>query len=101
MLYAGLDLSRKRLDFHALRGDGTLVEQGAVPPDTDGLAKLVYRLSAHDREVVAVIARRELVPAIWLPDPEVRSERERARFRLHLVRQRTRLKSTPSTRRSA
>ena len=142
MLYAGLDLSRKRLDFHALRGDGTLVEQGAVPPDTDGLAKLVYRLSAHDREVVAVIesmngarfvhdqlelagfeveiadaqrvnglaplacktdkidawvlaelARRELVPAIWLPDPEVRSERERARFRLHLVRQRTRLKN--------
>jgi len=32
------------------------------------------------------------VPAIWLPDPEVRAERERARFRLFLVRQRVRLK---------
>jgi hypothetical protein len=32
-------------------------------------------------------ARRDLVPAIWLPDPRVRAERERARWRLHLVRQ--------------
>jgi transposase len=41
---------------------------------------------------LAELARRDLVPAIWLPDPEVRAERERARFRLHLVRQRSRLK---------
>jgi transposase len=33
------------------------------------------------------------VPAIWLPDPTVRAERERARFRLHLVRHRTALKN--------
>ena len=33
------------------------------------------------------------MPAIWLPDPEVRAERERARFRLHLVRHRTALKN--------
>jgi len=26
------------------------------------------------------------VPAIWLPTPGVRAERERARWRLHLVR---------------
>ncbi len=32
------------------------------------------------------------MPAIWLPDPEIRAERERARFRLHLVRHRTALK---------
>jgi transposase len=32
------------------------------------------------------------VPAIWLPDPSVRAERERARFRLHLVRHRSSLK---------
>jgi transposase IS116/IS110/IS902 family protein len=38
------------------------------------------------------LARRDLVPAIWLPDPEIRAERERARFRLHLVRHRTSLK---------
>jgi transposase len=33
-----------------------------------------------------------LVPAIWLPDPLVRAERERARWRLHLVRHRSSLK---------
>jgi transposase len=33
------------------------------------------------------------VPAIWLPTPTVRAERERARWRLHLVRHRTALKN--------
>jgi transposase len=32
-------------------------------------------------------------PAIWLPTPAVRAERERARFRLHLVRHRVALKN--------
>jgi transposase len=32
------------------------------------------------------------VPAIWLPDPRVREERELARFRLHLVKHRSMLK---------
>src|SRR6188508_3668558 len=36
---------------------------------------------------------RDLVPAIWLPTPAVRAERERARWRLHLVRHRTALKN--------
>src|SRR3954454_7022327 len=35
MLYAGLDLSRKRLDFHLLDADGATVEGGAAPPDAD------------------------------------------------------------------
>jgi transposase len=140
MLYVGLDLSRKRLDFDARLAGGELVERGAVPPDADGLAGLVQRLG--DREVVAVIesmngarfvhdqlelrgwvvriadavkakglaplacktdkidawvlaelARRDLVPEIWLPDPRVRDERERARFRLHLLKHRTALKN--------
>ncbi len=55
MLYVGLDLSRKRIDFHAPREDGELVERGALPADPDGLARLVYRLGGHDREVLAVI----------------------------------------------
>jgi transposase len=42
--------------------------------------------------VLAELARRDLVPAIWLPDPQVRAERERARWRLHLVRHRSSLK---------
>ncbi len=139
MLHAGLDLSRKRLDFHVLDGDGETVEVGAAPPDADGLRTLAARLHRYgqplqaaiesmtgarfvhdqlelhgleveiadavkvkglaplacktdriDAWVLAELSRRELVPAIWLP--EVRAERERARFRLHLVRNRTMLK---------
>src|SRR5436189_6054933 len=141
MLYAGLDLSRKRLDFHLLDGDGATVEVGAAPPDADGLLGLTRRLDRHrepvraaiesmngarfvhdrlelqgwqveiadaqkvkgpaplacktdriDAWVLAELARRDLVPATWLPDAQVRAERERARFRLHLVRPRTSLK---------
>src|SRR5499433_1657784 len=141
MLYAGLDLSRKRLDFHLLGGEGATVEVGASPPDVDGLRGLCERLArqgqpgraaiesmngarfVHDRPelagwqveiadaqkvkglaplacktdridawVLAELARRDLVPAIWLPDPQVRAERERARWRLHLVRHRSSLK---------
>jgi hypothetical protein len=33
MLYAGLDLSRKRLDVHVLRDDGTTALVTAVSPD--------------------------------------------------------------------
>ena len=36
MLYAGLDLSRKRRDFHLLDADGAAVDVGAAPPDADG-----------------------------------------------------------------
>jgi transposase len=140
MLYVGLDLSRKRLDFDARLAGGELVERGAVPPDQDGLFGLTRRLGdtnvlaviesmngarfVHDQLelagwdvriadavkvkglaplacktdridawVLAELARRDLVPEIWLPGPAVRAERERARFRLHLVRHRTALKN--------
>src|SRR5215217_5335926 len=141
MLYAGLDLSRKRLDFHLLDGEGATLDVGASPPDADGLRGLSERLARHgapihatiesmngarfvhdrlelhgwqveiadaqkvkglaplacktdriDAWVLAELARRDLVPAIWLPDPRVRAERERARWRLHLVRHRSSLK---------
>jgi transposase len=141
MLYAGLDLSRKRLDFHLLDEAGETVEAGAAPPDADGLRGLAGRVGrfaepvraaiesmngaryVHDQLeldgweveiadavkvkglaplacktdridawVLAELCRRDLVPAIWLPDPAVRAERERARFRLHLVRHRSALK---------
>jgi transposase len=141
MLYAGLDLSRKRLDYHLLDESGQTVELGAAPPDVDGLRALAERLARHrqplraaiesmngarfvhdrleldgwqveiadalkvkglaplacktdriDAWVLAELCRRQLVPAIWLPDPSVRAERERARFRLHLVRHRSSLK---------
>jgi transposase len=137
-----MDLSRKRLDWQALDREGERVAIGAVPPDRDGLARLVRRLGdagepvlaviesmsgarfVHDRLelagwevrianaarvkglaplacktdkidcwVLAELARLDLVPEIWLPDPEIRAERERARFRLHLVKHRSALKN--------
>lgn len=142
MLYAGLDLSRQRLDVHVLDEGGRTVEVTAARPDADALRTLVGFIGRHgepvtatiesmngarfvhdtlelagwdveiadalkvkgiaplaaktdriDARVLAELGRRELVPAIWLPDPETRAERERARFRLHLVRHRTALKN--------
>jgi hypothetical protein len=142
MLYAGLDLSRKRLDVHVLREDGSSALVTAVAPDADALRTLARRVAAEgepvratiesmngarfvhdslefagwevliadaqrvrglaplaaktdkiDARVLAELTRRALVPEIWLPTPEVRAERERARFRLHLVRHRTALKN--------
>ena len=142
MLYVGLDLSRKRVDFDSLLEGGERYRRGEVPADRDGLRGLVRRLGDAAEPVVAVIesmsgarfvhdelelagwdvriadaykakglaplacktdkidcwvlaelARRDLVPQIWLPDPEVRAERELARFRLHLVKHRRSLKN--------
>lgn len=142
MLYAGMDLSRQRLDVHVLDEAGRTVEVTAVRPDADALRTLASLIARHGDEVSAVIesmngarfvhdtleragwdvaiadalkvkglaplaaktdridarvlaelARRDLVPAIWLPGPDTRAERERARFRLHLVRHRVALKN--------
>ncbi len=141
MLYLGLDLSRRKLDYCALAPEGARLEVGTAPVDADGLRGFAARLLDYgqpiraaiesmngarfvhdqlelygfeveiadavkvkglpppacktdriDAWVLAELARRDLVPAIWLPDPEVRAERERARWRLHLVRHRARLK---------
>jgi len=143
MLYAGLDLSRRRLDVCVLNEDGDRLLEIGVSPDADGLRSLTARVARQwpqpvsaaiesmtgarfvhdvlerwgwqvdiadaqrakglaplvaktdriDAWVLAELARRELVPAIWLPDPGVRAERERARFRLHLVHHRSALKN--------
>jgi transposase len=58
-----------------------------------GLAPLAAKTDKIDAWVLAELSRRDLVPAIWLPDPAVRAERERARWRLHLVHHRTALKN--------
>src|SRR5262245_11171058 len=47
MLCAGLDLSRKRFDFHRLSAEGRTVDVGAAPPDVDGLRGLSQRLERH------------------------------------------------------
>jgi transposase len=58
-----------------------------------GLAPLACKTDKIDSMVLAVLSQRDLVPAIWLPDPHIREERELARFRLHLVKHRTALKN--------
>src|SRR3954451_21276267 len=142
MLHVGLDLSRTRLDVHAMDETGTSVLVTRAAPDAGGLASLVHRVGEFGQPVTAVIesrngarfvhdqlelsgwtveiadavkvkgfgplavktdkidawvlaelSRRDLVPAIWLPSPGVRADRERARWRLHLVRHRTALKN--------
>jgi len=55
MLYAGLDLSRKRLDVHVLREDGTTALVTAVSPDTDALRTLAGRVAAEGEPVRATI----------------------------------------------
>src|SRR3954469_1793796 len=57
-----------------------------------GLAPLTCKTDKIDSLVLATLSQRDLVPAIWLPDPRVREERELARFRLHLVKHRSMLK---------
>jgi len=143
MLHAGLDLSRRRVDYCLLDEDGRPLERSAVAPDADalaglarlmelrygpvvvraaiesmngarfvhdtlercgwevevadaqkvkGLAPLACKTDRIDAWVLAELSRRDLVPAIWLPCFEQRAERERARFRLHLVKHRSSLK---------
>jgi hypothetical protein len=55
-----------------------------------GFAPLACKTDKIDAWVLAELSRRDLVPAIWLPTPGIRAERERARWRLHLVRHRDR-----------
>jgi transposase len=58
-----------------------------------GLAPLACKTDRIDARVLAVLSQRDLVPEIWLPDPRVRAERELARYRMHLVKHRSMLKS--------
>ena len=60
---------------------------------TKGIAPAALKTDKTDARVLALLSERRLVPEIWLPDPEVRAERELARFRLHLVKHRSALKN--------
>jgi transposase len=57
-----------------------------------GLAPLACKTDRIDAWVLAELSRRDLVPAIWLPAFGLRQERERARWRLFLVKKRSSLK---------
>ncbi len=57
------------------------------------LAPLTAKTDRIDARVLADLSFRDLIPAIWLPPPQVRAMREVGRFRLHLVKHRTALKN--------
>jgi transposase len=80
-----------RLVHDTLEQEGWSVEIAAAHR-VKGMAPLACKTDRIDSLVLAMLSHRDPVPAIWLPDPEVRSERELARFRLHLVKHRSALK---------
>ena len=55
MLYAGLDLSRQRLDVHVLNEEGRTLEVTAVHPDADALRTLATHVLLQGQEVTAAI----------------------------------------------
>src|SRR3954467_12820627 len=55
MLHVGLDLSRTRVDVHAMDEAGTSVLVTRAAPDAGGLASLVDRLGELGQPVTAVI----------------------------------------------
>ncbi len=81
-----------RLVHDTLEREGWAVEI-ADAQKVKGLAPLALKTDKIDSLVLAVLSHRDLVPAIWLPDPRVREERELARFRLHLVKHKSMLKN--------
>jgi transposase len=81
-----------RLVHDALEQQGWEVEI-ADAQKVKGLAPLACKTDKIDSLVLATLSQRDLVPAIWLPDPRVREERELARFRLHLVKHKSALKN--------
>src|ERR687891_2949088 len=80
-----------RLVHDTLEQEGWEVEI-ADAQKVKGLAPLACKTDKIDSQVLAVLSHRDLVPAIWLPDPRIREERELARFRLHLVKHKSALK---------
>ena len=80
-----------RLVHDVLEQEGWEVEI-ADAQKVKGLAPLACKTDKIDSLVLATLSQRDLVPAIWLPDPRIRGERELARFRLHLVKHRSMLK---------
>ena len=80
-----------RIVHDTLEQEGWSVEI-ADAQKVKGLAPLACKTDKIDSQVLATLSHRDLVPAIWLPDPRVREERELARFRLHLVKHKSALK---------
>ena len=68
MLHAGLDLSRQRLDYCLLDGEGGRVEVGAAPPDGDGLRGLARRVELRHGTVAVRAAIESMNGARFVHD---------------------------------
>lgn len=68
MLHAGLDLSRRRLDYCLLDEGSERVEAAAAPPDGDGLRGLVARVERRHGPVVVRAAIESMNGARFLHD---------------------------------
>src|SRR6266508_2578660 len=55
MLYAGLDLSRQRVDVYLMNEAGEPVQVTAAPPDVDGLRGLARQVAGLGQPVIAAI----------------------------------------------
>jgi transposase len=73
-----------RLVHDTLEAEGWDVEV-ADAQRVKGLAQLACKTDKTDSLVLAMLSQRDVVPAIWLPDPRVREVRELARFGMHLA----------------
>ena len=71
-----------------LRASGWAVEI-ANTRKVKALAPLACKTDRVDARVLAELARRDLVPALWVPSLDERAVRELLRRRMHLVRLRT------------
>jgi transposase len=63
MEYVGIDWSYRRAAWCSLSDAGTIVGEGAVPADEDGLARLVIKCGPQARAVVEMMSG-----AIWVRD---------------------------------
>ena len=73
MLHAGLDLSRRRLDYCLLDEHGGRVETGAAPPDGDGLCAFARGVEARHGPVRVRAALESMNGARFVHDTLERS----------------------------
>ena len=68
MLHAGLDLSRKRLDYCLVTEEGVIVDEGAVSPDAGGLDGFARRVELRHGPVDVVGAIESMTGARFVHD---------------------------------
>jgi transposase len=105
MQYVGIDWGTRRASWCAVDARGALMSGAVWVRDrladvgwdirladarkVKAIAPLACKTVRVDARVLADLARRDLIPEVWVPTVEVRANRERLRRRSHLIRLRT------------